>query len=91
MSESIRQIVERISCTCQSDPLGRCVVHMNEWRPIETAPRDKSFVALLHTSNGFSRYGIGWYMPSWGWQGWSYAEGKQPTHWIPLPAPPVAE
>lgn len=29
MSEDSRQIAERVNCTCNSDVLGRCIVHGN--------------------------------------------------------------
>lgn len=57
------------------------------WMPIETAPLDKTMVALLHESDNYRRYGVGWYMPMSGWHGWD-AGGLQPTHWMPLPPPP---
>jgi hypothetical protein len=61
------------------------------WMPIETAPRDKTMVALLHlgAGGGYCRYGVGWYMPWSGWQGWDDS-AKQPTHWMPLPRVPLA-
>lgn len=58
------------------------------WQPIETAPYDKTMVALLFVDGtGYARYGVGWYMPLTGWQGWN--GDKSPTHWMPLPAAPV--
>ena len=62
-----------------------------EWQPMETAPRDKTMVALIHVNGGFCRYGVGWYMPLQGWQGWhtGAADGYlSPTHWAPLPEAP---
>lgn len=57
-----------------------------DWQPIETAPRDKTMVALLRSVGTYRRYGVGWYMPLTGWQAW---EGYDPpTHWWPLPKPP---
>jgi len=68
------------------------------WRPIESAPRDKTMVALLHagTMGGrpFWRYGVGWWMPLDGWQGWFLDVGgdrRAPTHWMPLPSAPSGE
>jgi hypothetical protein len=59
------------------------------WQPIETAPLDKTMVALIHVDGGYVRYGVGWYMPLAGWQGWYHeAHHKAPTHWMPLPRPP---
>lgn len=66
---------------------------MQGWQPIETAPKDKTMVALLHVgANGYRRYGVGWHMPLTGWQGWPHEPGEDyaaPTHWMPLPTPPT--
>jgi hypothetical protein len=60
------------------------------WQPIESAPKDKTMVALLYVNGSHARYGVGWYMPLNGWQGWNYgAENYKPTHWMPLPEPPT--
>lgn len=60
-----------------------------QWQPIETAPRDKTRIALLRVDGNSRRYGTGWYMPLTGWQGW-YSDNyhEPPTHWFPLPEPP---
>ncbi|PWF25024.1 DUF551 domain-containing protein [Corticimicrobacter populi] len=57
------------------------------WQPIKTAPMDRTQV-LLSTPSGkvadgmfYQRYGI--------WS-WPYVM-VNPTHWMPLPAPPAAE
>lgn len=57
------------------------------WMPIDSAPRDKTMVALLHVAGNTHRYGVGWYMPMNGWQCWD-SDGPHPTHWLPLPSPP---
>lgn len=56
------------------------------WQPIETAPKDKTMVALIFSSGKYVRYGVGWYMPMDGWQGWDFEH--EPTHWLTLPEPP---
>lgn len=69
------------------------------WQPIETAPKDYTEILLwqpnsnVYTGRYFSdglrlRYGMfgeGWY-----WAGYSEKPTGpvQPTHWMPLPAPP---
>lgn len=63
------------------------------WMPIETAPRDKTMVALIHHDRAYTRYGVGWWMPMDGWQAWGkgYDDYLPPTHWkplLPLPALP---
>lgn len=60
---------------------------MSEWQPIETAPKDETRVLLgragvpsLHTA--FWRGGV--------WHCGNLSYFNNPTHWMPLPAPPVA-
>ncbi len=71
---------------------------MNEWKPIETAPRDGTAVlGFLPNRSGYvsdKRYEI----ISWsGWGGgvWDNAGGyhvsDSPTHWMPLPVPPAIQ
>lgn len=76
-----------------------------DWQPIETAPKDGTSVLVgrwfTKTANGYppkwlsdlgeyeqsadsSEYG-----PGWDWRWWSNWDDGQPTHWMPLPAPPV--
>lgn len=78
---------------------------MNDWQPIETAPRDGTSI-LLWTASGPV---IGWwetgreFLNSPHFNDWSkgmLGEGTghdmgfdrvyAPTHWLPLPAPPKA-
>jgi hypothetical protein len=55
-----------------------------EWQPIETAPKDGSFVIVrLGNSEVFSA--------QWTQNGWHAASDigwVRATHWMPLPAPP---
>ncbi len=65
-----------------------------QWQAIETAPKDKTMVALIHLrSDGSWRTGVGWYMPLDGWQVWNFGGTgvyEPPTHWARLPpAPPT--
>jgi hypothetical protein len=63
-----------------------------EWRLIETAPRDKSHVALLRRNgDGSVTYGHGYYMPLEGWKCWQHYANKPPTYWMPLPTAPEGE
>ncbi len=58
------------------------------WQPIETAPRDKTHVALLRVHPGGSvTYGHGYYMPMEGWMCWKSSPSGPPTHWCSLPDP----
>lgn len=97
---------------------------MSEWQPIETAPKDKAFIALNHDGEIFPAKYIedrlvyrlnsrreprkfeirmidgerllkedeGYAMKNerWcsEWAYWSRLYEFEPTHWIPLPAPP---
>jgi Lar family restriction alleviation protein len=58
-----------------------------DWQDISTAPRDGRCVLLSESGLSF----IGWWVklsngnPGWEWRG----DGRlNPTHWMPLPAPP---
>ena len=69
---------------------------MSEWRPIESAPRDFGTRIIM----GFAADEEGYSPPSYEgfWseadQQWrmtsdpSWKSSPQPTHWMPLPAPP---
>ena len=69
---------------------------MTDWQPIETAPKDGSKIILYRDSDVFALCSWGgeeisengafwiWWVPEPEW----IAEIKNPTHWIPLPAPP---
>ena len=62
-----------------------------EWRPIETAPRDRDVLVTNDTAVGEARYHED--HDGWWWANThptDYVDGKvwQPTHWQPLPAPP---
>ena len=61
-----------------------------EWQPIETAPRDKDFLAYLRS--GYitrARYinGRHFAADSFGVSG-GRDHDPTPTHWMPLPEPP---
>ena len=72
------------------------------WQPIETAPRDGTEILMtngVNVSSGqwFSEYG-GTYdqegAPNGdgcddGWSDWSGGMQPDPTHWMPLPPPPI--
>ena len=60
-----------------------------QWQPIETAPKDGTMVLVF--TNG--HMDVTSWPENWGGK-WpsaymAYAEGLEPTHWMPLPAPPI--
>ena len=67
---------------------------MGEWQPIETAPKDGRWVLCWGHNAGVVESMI------WHWNddskdgNWYWYEGDcprtQPTHWMPMPAPPVS-
>lgn len=69
---------------------------MNEWLPIESAPRDgTAFLAYCPGKSGyFARQDVqvlNW--TGWGGGAWETLSGgkyglHEPTHWMPLPTPP---
>jgi hypothetical protein len=74
---------------------------MSEWQPIETAPKDK--IVLLFRPTAFEwgsvapgKYNVDFFAkrPKPFWEIWLKIGGTvesrlwEPTHWMPLPAPP---
>jgi hypothetical protein len=70
---------------------------MSDWQPIETAPKDGTFV-MLWVGGDYpahcARFEI-WKDGSAGWVAsnhggvWTCVQFGTATHWMPLPAPPV--
>ena len=62
---------------------------MSEWQPIETAPKDGTPVLVWRTpekGRNHRRMGIDrWKEGLW----WHSRKEMQPTHWMPVPAPPA--
>lgn len=60
------------------------------WRPIETAPKDGTDVLLW--APHWKAAATGWTFGGDPWQGCRKdTVTKPPTHWQPLPSPPLAE
>lgn len=62
------------------------------WQPIETAPRDGTWILMYRAHDiAQARRQIDVFSKNkeWGGIGWAYGDDAQPTHWIPLPAPPT--
>lgn len=65
-----------------------------EWQSMETAPRTGKVIIMYGKTRHaeFDHVDVGhWYKPysKWAWHGYLGDEPKQPTHWMPLPAPPT--
>lgn len=62
------------------------------WQPIETAPRERRILAVVDGLVRFVVWGKTSHVPMFGWclvdQGAEDSELCEPTHWMPLPAPP---
>lgn len=72
---------------------------MSEWNPIETAPKDGTYILayspLAHEFN-YSNIRVTYYRRSedkQGFIGWGEFNSRNwpPTHWMPLPEPPNAK
>lgn len=68
-----------------------------KWQPIETAPKDGTAILIWQPdkkkglSQDDNRYAIGyWRVAEGGWGNRNSAE-VNPSHWMPLPEPPVTE
>lgn len=62
-----------------------------EWQPIETAPKDEPF--LVHLAYGYVTRGWfvnGKYFAADSFGPGGKSEDTRPTHWMPLPKPPVS-
>jgi hypothetical protein len=65
---------------------------MSEWQPIETAPKDGTFVLCCHESGHinilqFNGNASDLSQPAWRKDCYS-GQTFRPTHWMPLPKPP---
>ena len=67
----------------------------NQWQPIETAPKDGTWILVYKPFNlyGFddSKWFVDKYIVRWADECWNISmEDKviYPTHWMPLPKPP---
>jgi hypothetical protein len=71
------------------------------WQPIDTAPKDSSWIGLwiVHPGSDYSpkpfqRFSIGYWQPENTTPGferpaqWEATWIGEPTHWMPLPGPP---
>lgn len=65
---------------------------MTDWQPIGTAPKDGTEVLIYQAGQTFGYdYAIG-KQGEYGWVNRNSASCyNTPTHWMPLPSPPVQE
>lgn len=62
---------------------------MSEWQPIETAPKDRSVLLAAWVASGpYYVREVGWWEEADGGF-WSFPSEGVPTHWMPLPEPPL--
>lgn len=63
---------------------------MSEWQPIETAPKDGTDILLSgpHSNHGWVIKSARFWIGSW-WSNGNRGIGPDPSHWMPLPAPPA--
>jgi len=52
---------------------------LEQWQPIETAPKDRSFILSAHPEHGYLI--TRWLGAREMWDGWAI----EPTHWMSLP------
>lgn len=67
---------------------------MNDWKTIDTAPKDGTKVDLWMNGRRFvdcywSKKNNVWYCLNSDKEGNRYKIYKEPTHWMPLPQPPT--
>lgn len=60
----------------------------DQWRTMESAPKDGTSVMLWNED--YARPITGEYFEATKWSnGWKHTYATQPTHWQPLPTPPA--
>ena len=66
---------------------------MSEWQPIETAPTDEMFIYYKHRKDGKRCVGLAYRTVTGGLRDSErdWCIPLEPTHWMPLPAPPKYE
>ena len=67
---------------------------MSEWQPIATAPKNGETIVAMRNEKGRSAPSFIFWDGADGWVGMTADDEKrltkfEPTHWMPLPAPPA--
>jgi hypothetical protein len=65
------------------------VAQLNQWRPIESAPRDRRHI-LAWFPECLCTFSVVWHEGDWHFAGAGLVYHGKPTHWQPLPEPPRA-
>ena len=85
MTDAVGKALDNIEAALRRAPAG------SRWRPIETCPRDSSYILLIGKEQTFGYTGF-WSArdQSFTFYGpWGAQAATNPTHWQPLPAPPT--
>ena len=68
----------------------------NEWQPIDTAPKDGTWILVYHKFESYGFDKTEWdydkWIVRWAYDCWHTGEEyaiQEPTHWMPLPKSPV--
>lgn len=71
------------------------VAESQQWNPIETAPKDGTWILAINAAKNPGRQHVVHYSERWG-NHYPWVTGSAPmdfvagvTHWMPLPAPPL--
>lgn len=67
-----------------------------DWQPIETAPRDRTPILVVWWTGNKAWQSVAWMVRDETEEWWtptdaSFRHYLHPTHWMPLPSPPVQE
>jgi hypothetical protein len=65
---------------------------LTDWRPIDTAPRDGTFLLLFAASGDAVSAICPFQVARWTHDSWESEDSRlieRPTHWMPLPPPPA--
>ena len=61
---------------------------MTDWQPIETAPKDGTFILVAVPGDVKTHIMLVWWVDGWCWDMTNTPIVGTPTHWMPLPASP---
>jgi len=79
--DGLRSAVDYASdqLTAVTEQRDRLAEALEQWQPIETAPKDRSFILSAHPEHGYLI--TRWLGAREMWDGWAI----EPTHWMSLP------